>query len=93
MRWPLTHGASEMVVGPDMIYSAEIREGEASKRGVVYEVANVIRIENLGEKRSVGTSEEGASRQITAQVCEVNKGLLSVRRVVQVGNRVVLEPK
>ena len=86
-------GASETVVGPDMIYSADIREGAASKRGVVYEVANGVRIENLDEKKFVGTSEEGVNRHITAQVCEVNKGLLSVRRIVQAGSHVVFEPK
>ena len=48
-----------------------------------------MRIPNLGEKRFVATSGEGVKRQITAQVCEVNKGLLSVRRMVQAGNTVV----
>ena len=52
----------------------------------VYEVANGDRIPNLGEKRFVGVSEEGVSRNITAQVCEVNKGLLSVKKVVENGN-------
>ena len=41
-------GASETVVGPDMICSADIKEGTACKRGVVYEVANGVMIENLG---------------------------------------------
>ena len=31
------------------------------------------------------------SRKITAQVCDVNKGLLSVRRMVDAGNRVVFD--
>ena len=82
-------GASERVVSEDMISSAEIKQGLASKRGVQYEVANGVRIPNLGEKRFVATSEEGIRRQITAQVCEVNKGLLSVRRMAQADNTVV----
>ena len=82
-------GASETVVSEDMISSAEIKQGLASKRGVQYEVANGVRIPNLGEKRFVATSEEGIKRHITAQVCEVNKGRLSVRRMVQAGNPVV----
>ena len=48
-------GASETVVGPDMICSADIKEGAACKRGVVYEVANGVRIEKLGEKTFIGT--------------------------------------
>ncbi len=36
-------------------------------------------------------TEEGISRQITAQVCEVNKALLSVQKVVAQGNRVVFD--
>ena len=86
-------GASETVVSEDMISSAEIRQGPQLKRGVQYEVANGIRIPNLGEKKFVATSEEGVKRQITAQVCEVNKGLLSVRRMVQAGNTVVFTKK
>ena len=82
-------GASETVVSEDMIASAEIKEGPAARRGIQYEVANGVRIPNLGEKRFIGTSEEGVRRHITAQVCEVNKGLLSVRRMVQAGNTVV----
>ena len=39
------------------------------------------------------TSEEGLCRQITAQVCDVNKGLLSVRRMVQQGNHVVFDAR
>ena len=31
------------------------------------------------------------ARNLTAQVCEVNKALLSVKRVVQAGNKVVFD--
>ncbi len=33
----------------------------------------------------------GVQKTMTAQVCEVNKPLLSVRRMVEAGNRVVLD--
>ena len=49
-------GASETVVNEDMIQSVETKEGKAYKNGVCYEVANGIRIPNLGEKRFFGTS-------------------------------------
>ena len=42
-------GASETVVGEDMITAVATREGQASRRGVFYEVANGVRIPNLGE--------------------------------------------
>jgi hypothetical protein len=84
-------GASETVIGEDMLSSVETKEGEASRRGVQYEVANGIRIPNLGEKKFKGHTEEGMVRNLTAQVCEVNKALLSVRKVVQAGNRVVFD--
>ena len=56
-----------------------------------YEVANGIRIPNLGEKKFVGTSTEGISRRLTAQVCDVNKALLSVSKVAKSGGRVVFD--
>ena len=84
-------GASETVVSEDMILSAEVREGPASRRGVEYEVANGVRIPNIGEKKFVGTTEEGISRRLSAQVCEVNKGLLSVSKVARGGSRVVFD--
>ena len=35
--------------------------------------------------------QEGCQKKIRAQVCEVTKALLSVRKLVEAGNRVVLE--
>ena len=84
-------GASETVVHEGMILSAEIREGPASRRGVEYQVANGVRNPNLGEKRFIGVTSEGISRRLTAQVCDVNQGLLSVSRVARGGSRVVFD--
>ena len=33
----------------------------------------------------MATSDEGVSRKVTAQVCEVNKGLMSVHKLVEKG--------
>ena len=74
-----------------MILSADLVEGPASRRGVEYEVANGIRIANLGEKKFTGVSREGVGRRLTAQVCDVNKGLLSVSRIASSGHRVVFD--
>ena len=84
-------GATETVMGEEMLTEIEIKPGMASKRGVKYEVANGTRIPNLGERKFMAHSEEGAIRNITAQVCDVNKALLSVKKVVGAGNRVVFD--
>ena len=82
-------GASESVVSEDMLTRVTTVEGYAQKKGVQYEVADGALIPNLGEKKFVAVSDGGVTRQMKAQVCEVNKALLSVHRVVQAGNRVV----
>jgi len=84
-------GATEIVLPEESLKSVAMHEGEASKRGVMYEVANGVQIPNLGEKKFVGISEEGVARGLKAQIAEVNKGLLSVAKVVKNGNRVVFE--
>ena len=68
-------GATETVIGEEALKSVKLLEGSAFKRGVQYEVANGIRIQNLGEKKFTGWTSEGLAREITAQVCEVNKAL------------------
>ena len=83
--------ASETVVSEDMVPGVEVVEGEASRKGVKYEVATGVQIPNLGEKNFEAESEEGVGRSITAQVCDVNKALLSVHRVKKAGNRVVFD--
>ena len=84
-------GASETVIGEDMLTSVATKEGPASKRGVQYEVANGVRIPNLGEKHFQGYTEEGLPRNLKAQVCDVNKALLSVSKLVHMGNAVVFD--
>ena len=85
-------GASETVVGEDMVVTANLKESEGSRRGVEYKVANGESIPNLGEKVFAAVTKEGVSRNIKAQVCSVQQGLLSVKRMVESGHRVVFEP-
>ena len=59
----------------------------------MYEVANGVRIPTLGEQKFIGTSGEGISRQLVAQVCDVNKSLLSVGKMVNAGSRVVFDKR
>ena len=85
-------GATETVIGESILKSIDLVEGVAYKRGVKYEVANGIRIPTLCEKKFIGVTENGIAREITAQVCEVNKPLLSVSKIVAAGNRLVFDP-
>ena len=85
-------GATETVINEDMLQNIELKQGQAFKRGVKYEVANGEVIDNLGEKSFEGVLESGEVRGVTAQVCDVNKALMSVRKMVNAGNRVVFEP-
>ena len=86
-------GASETVIPDGMCNSVPTLPSDASRRGVQYEVANGERIPNLGQQRLAGlTDMEGFARSITAQVCAVNKPLLSVAKLVSAGNRVIFEP-
>ena len=93
IEFAVDSGASETVVSDTMLNSVPTVPNAASRRGVMYEVANGERIANLGEKQIRGfTDGEGLQRRITAQVCDVNKPLMSVSKLVQAGNTVVFSP-
>ena len=49
-------GATETLVGTEMLDNIETKEGEAAKRGVKYEVADGTMIPNKGEKSFKGVS-------------------------------------
>ena len=69
----------------------ETKDGPASRRGVEYEVANGVKTPNIGKKSSTDETEEGFKRNIRVQVCDVNKALLSVKKVIAAGNRVIFD--
>ena len=52
-------GATETVIGEEALKSVKLLEGSAFKRGVQYEVANGIRIQNLGDNQFIGWTSEG----------------------------------
>jgi len=91
VEFALDSGATETVMAEDMLSSVDTKEGPASRRGVEYEIATGELIPNLGEKKFTAVSEEGVTRTITAQVCAVNKALMSVKKVMKAGNRVVFD--
>ena len=56
-----------------------------------HEVAQRPAAARRGHARLVHPSDEGISRKLTAQVCDVNKALLSVSKVTKSGSRVVFD--
>ena len=81
--------ARETVVGIESLQSVQTKRGLASRRGTEHEVANGDRIPNLGEKQFLGVTTEGVSRQIIAQVRDVNKPPQCVKKIMSAGNTVV----
>ena len=84
-------GATETVMVVDALPGIDTVEGPAAKRVVEYEIANGEMIPNLGEKKFLAMLENNVLRKMTAQVADVNKGLLAVRQVMRNGNRVVFD--
>ena len=91
IEFAVDSGATETVITEDMLPFIEMKDGWASRNKVEYEVANGDRIPNMGEKKFSGSTEEGLNRCVTAQVCDVNKALMSVKKIVAAGNKVVFD--
>ena len=86
-------GATETVVSEEMLPGVPTQPREAFKKGVQYEVPSGTLIPNEGEKRFRHTvvGEQSEQKRVTAQVCDVSQGLLSVSKAVTAGNRVVFD--
>ena len=76
-----------------MLPGIETKPGEGTRRGVQYELASGDRIPNLGEKNFTAFGDEGQARNIKAQVCDVNKPLMSVSKMVQANNTIVFSKR
>ena len=74
IEFALDSGATEMVMGEDMLSSVEIKQGASSKWGVEYEIATGELIPNLGEEKFQAVSQEGATWNITAPGMRSQKG-------------------
>ena len=83
-------GATETVIGERMLGSIKASTG---RKGVRYETATGDIVGNLGQKDFVAITDDTAmTRSMTAQVAEgVTKGLLSVVKAMDAGNRVVFD--
>ena len=84
-------GATESVIPSEALTSVPTVEGQTSRRGVLYEVANGTQIPNEGEKRFIAVTEEGIEQKLVLHVCDVNQGLISASKLAAAGNRVMLD--
>ena len=78
-------GATVPVMNPATGKAYELMESEASREGVLYELANNDTLPNLGEKRMAVLTAEGTLRGYGSQCADVgeNKPLQAVRSLVK----------
>ena len=81
-------GASVTVINNEMVKAVEAAD---AKPNVRYEVADGSLIENMGRKTFNAVTNGGVLHQMTAEVTDVKKALLSVVKLVKSGNRVVFD--
>jgi hypothetical protein len=84
-------GATVSVMNPSMGTAYSVVEGEASRAGVMYEVAHGDELPNIGEKFMAVLTSEGMVRGHRTQVAEVSKALQSVRALMQSNHAVVFD--
>ena len=92
IRICLDSGAGETVIAEDDLPEIPTKESWGSKHGQSYEVANGEEIKNLGEKKFVAhmVTTEGmgtGGKGITAQICDVHRPLMSVKKICRAGYR------
>ena len=85
----LDSGATTTVIPLHVGKEYDVLPSDASKAGVMYEIADGTEIPNLGEKLMPVVTAEGAWKGLRAQVADVSKALQSVRSLVRSGHVVV----
>ncbi len=75
-------GATITAIHPEDGQDYKVEESEASRNGVMYQVANFEEIPNLGEKKLAVLTAEGTLRGFKSQVAEVSSPLESVRQLL-----------
>ena len=85
-------GACEHVGNPRQFASfGEVKVTSAVKQGVKYGTASGHSIPNLGQIDLDVITDDGANTQLSLQMADVTKTLLSVKRMTKAGNRVVFD--
>ncbi len=83
-------GATESVMPSNVMKHVPLSQNK-EKAKTKYEVANGEILTNEGQKDMVVVTAQGKKKKLTMQVVNVNKPLLSVRRAIDGGNRIVFE--
>ena len=86
-------GAADHVIPMNWIKGMKVVPSPGSRRGVHYVAASGQRIPNLGQTTIVFVTTEGVAVKMTFQVADINKPLVSVRRLIKDGWRVVFDEK
>jgi hypothetical protein len=83
-------GAVEHVLPPTYLPRVKMVESPGSKTGKRYLSATGEAIMNLGQKSLYSKTREGQARNITFQIAPVRKPLISVAKMCEAGNDVIL---
>ena len=84
-------GATVSVVHPSTGKAYNIQDSKGSLEGQSYEIANGVRIPNLGEKVMAVMTEEGSVRPYCSQVADVSHSLQAVRAMLKSQHIVVFD--
>ena len=87
-------GACEHVGNPRGLAGlGKVKLTEAVKQGVTYGTASGHSIPNLGQLDLSVMTGDGINTELSLQMADVTKTLLSVKRMTSAGNRVVFDPE
>ena len=84
-------GAIDTVAPRSVAKRFELKETSASRRGVGFVAANGSKIQNYGERKVTGYTDEGTPISMRMTCADVHKVLGSVHKMNQGGNLVVLD--
>jgi len=84
-------GAIDTVAPKSVAKKFELKETPASRRGVGFVAANGSKIQNYGERKVIGYTDEGTPISMRMTCADVHKVLGSVHKMNQGGNLVVLD--
>ena len=84
-------GAIDTVAPKNVAQKFVLRETPASRRGIGFVAANGSKIQNYGERKVSGYTDDGAAISMRMTCADVHKVLGSVHKMTQGGNLVVLD--
>ena len=84
-------GSADHVCPEEEFPSVKMEPSQGSKKGRKYVAANGHKVPNMGQKKMPMITEDGKQLMITWQVTKVVKPLLSVSKLTENGNMVILD--